>query len=797
MLLCASFSESQTRKHQDLSSPNSAMKALKRLRETTLEGGTQGTSGSTDTDDSSSVDVDDLYDSFDILTKSMDDDEHDDFAEVRNSGEELVKLLAGCTLCLIPEGLRYKLLGTDSLEDDISLEEGDETKEQYSADSQFLPDERNTRIAAKSPAQEDDDDNFIEAISAKLPQCQDVTADFVKNKLHKLVKKKRWSELQHQLMILSSSDKSSFSLASEKEQLQLMIRQVDENGRTPLSLACGKSQAPPEIIQLLLDGCYEAASVEDRNGNLPLHHFCHSYGRLADVDPSLSPERSKEDSPSDQIIVLKEIHSAYPAGTRHANSYGNTPLHVYIEHQCSNNMTQSSLRVAHALLNLDPGAAHYVNKSGSLPMHYIGKKNNYFAHQSENPSEMKERALMTSFLIDLHEANPNAVMATNNFGATPFLVAVIYNASYEVWQGLLSIYPEAATLQSGRGMSPIATFWNMFVSMKAKKKYFNFTEQQALEEGGIIEKNRLLMSRIMCPADLRINCPARLFDFWIKMELMIRAASYGSTLEKIHAGETWSPIHSICMIEECPCDLLKFALQMYGEETRKRDLKGNLPIHVLLQNVRKNASARQAENAKTMVEHLLRVSPTSVSCRTQRGELPLHIALRSFLTWNTGIRSLAEADAVTVEVRDPVTKLFPFMLAAVGDPIFRSLSDDDQKHKNFSTILQTGELEQLNTIYGLLILSPGMAHPKPKRKKPLSERGAEVMRLQQRRVNEKHIKTRKEILELRHAMQDLQRQNELLVKRGGSVRHGIRDTASLKSFNKMFKRGKDTTKNRK
>jgi hypothetical protein len=769
------------------------MKALKRLRETALEGGTQSNSGSTDSDDSSSIDVDDVYDSFGILTRSMDEDEFDDFAEVRVSGEELVKMLAGCTLCLIPESIRHKVLGVDSLDDDISLDEGDEGKEQYSADSTSL--KKNMKKTAKIAAEEDNDDYLIEAISAKLPQCQDVTADFVRNKLHRLVKKKRWSELKHQLMILTS-DKSIFSSASEKEQLQVMIRQVDENGRTPLSLACGKSQAPPEVIKLLLDGCYEAASVEDRNGNLPLHHFCHSYGRLADDKSSLSPKSSEEDGSSDQIFVLKDIYSAYPAGTRHANSYGNTPLHVYIEHQCSNNMTQTSLRVAHALLNLDPGVAHHVNKSGSLPMHYIGKRNYYAAYQSENPTQIKEKTFISSFLIDLHEANPNAVMATNNFGATPFLVAVIYNASYEVWQGLLSLYPEAAALQSGRGMSPIATFWNMFVSMKAKKKYFNFSEQQALEEGAIIEKNRLIMSRIMCPADLRINSPIRLIDFWIKMELMIRAASFGSTMEKIQAGETWSPIHSICMIEECPCDLLKFALQMYGEETKKTDLKGNLPIHVLLQNVRRNASARQAENTKTMVEHLLRVSPTSVSCRTRRGELPLHIALRSSMTWHTGIQPLAEANVVTVEVRDPVTKLFPFMQAAIGDPILRSYSDDELKKKNFS-IFQSGELEQLNTIFGLLILSPGMAHPKPKRKKPLSERGAEVMRLQQRRVNEKQIKTRKEILELRHAMHDLQRQNELLAKRGGSVRHGVRDTTSVRSFNKMFKRLKDTAKSRK
>jgi hypothetical protein len=61
---------------------------------------------------------------------------------------------------------------------------------------------------------------------------------------------------------------------------------------------------------------------------------------------------------------------------------------------------------------------------------------------------------------------------------------------------------------------------------------------------------------------------------------------------------------------------------------------------------------------------------------------------------------LAEANVVTVEVRYPVTKLFPFMQAAIGDPILRSDSDDDLKKKNF------------------LIFQTGMAHPKPKRKKP-------------------------------------------------------------------------------
>lgn len=760
------------------------MKALKLLKDTVLKGVTQSDSGSTE--DSSKAD--DLYDFFDDLKKSIDEDDHDDFAEVGNVGEELTQMLTECSLCLIPDSLRHKLIGMDSQDDEISLEEVKEKNEFYSAEALLTPShlstgKKNRKKGTKERAKEDIDDDFIEAISGILPQCQDVAADFVRNKLHRLVKKKRWVELHHKLRFLANN-KALIAETSEKKQLEMMIRQVDENGRTPLSLACGKSQAPREVVRLLLDGFPYAASMEDKNGNLPLHHFCHSYGRLTDVP---SPERRSHDSSSDQIMILRAIHSAYPAGTKHANIYGNTPLHVYIEHQCSNNMTQTSLRVALALLKLDPEVAFTTNQSGSLPMHYVGKKNSSEPSPPNNFEQVREKALMSSFLKDLHKANPNAVMTPNNFGATPFFVAVIYNASFDVWQELLALYPEAAKLQNGRGMSPISTFWNMFVSLKAKKKYFNLSEQQALEEGKIIEKNRLLMSRIMCSTDLRFNSPSRLIDFWLKIELMIRAACFGSILEKMQGGETWSPIHSICTIEECPCDLLKFALQMYGEEATKTNNEGNLPLHVLLHNAQKNATARQAKNAKTMVEHLVRISPTSVSCRTLKGELPLHIALRSCMTWNTGIQTLVEANTFTVEVRDPITRLFPFMQAAVGDLILRCIDDEEAGKSGFI-------LEQLNTIYGLLIISPGMANPKPKPKKSLSERGSEVMRLQQRRVHEKQMKTRKEIDELHNKMLNLQRQNELLIKRGGSVIHGHQESASVSRFKKIFRRSKDPSK---
>eukprot|EP00590_Aulacoseira_subarctica_P009544 CAMPEP_0172427542 /NCGR_PEP_ID=MMETSP1064-20121228/42467_1 /TAXON_ID=202472 /ORGANISM="Aulacoseira subarctica , Strain CCAP 1002/5" /LENGTH=813 /DNA_ID=CAMNT_0013171785 /DNA_START=32 /DNA_END=2471 /DNA_ORIENTATION=+ len=736
------------------------MNILKRIKSAIKRGGSSQKGSKGSVSDASSENSDIVHSntetkeeigSFDSF---VNEGEYDDFAEEETFGDELVRRFVSCSSCFIPGSVRTAIVDSNAeahpQDDEISLEDattadGAQSSKQIE-DSKSVIDKKELKRKEKLKAlsRPTNDEDLIEAITDILPQCQDGASDFVKNELHILIKKQRWITLQQKL-----------SKISKYEHLKLLIRQRDGNGRTPLSLACGKSQAPREIIELLLRLYPDAAGIEDRNANLPLHHFCHSYGRQSD-DLS-SPEDGIKDT-SDYVMILKMIHEAYSDGIKCANSYGNTPLHVYIEHEFALNVTHSSLNLTRALLKLNPAVASIANRSGSFPMHYIGKNTINLSSKTETATETSSSTLVRSFIKDLHNANPNAVMALNNFGATPFLVAVIYNASFDIWQELLTRYPAAAKVQNSQGGSPISLHWNMFVSVTAKKQFLNLLEKQAYEEAKIVEKNKLYMSRISCLQDLRLNSPTRLIDFWMKMELMLRAASNGTTSSKLPSGEPWSPLHAICTYEECPGDVLKFALQMYGGDIDRTDNKGNMPLHALLQSLPINVTARQTKEINAMIEHLIFASPTTVSRRTPKGQLPLHLALRSNITWNAGIQSLVNTNKATAEIRDPVTKLFPFMQAAVCDQLpLCSRDDEDDEELDLSK-----DLEKINTIYGLLVISPGLAHTKPKREKPLLERGAEVLRVQRRREQERDLRTKKKILELQRKVKNLQRKNEVL-----------------------------------
>jgi len=605
-----------------------------------------------------------------------------------------------------------------------------------------------------------------------LPQYRDPTADFIKNDLHILVRKQKWKTLQQKLSILINNSKSpSATSVQQKQQLESMVRQVDENGRTPLSLACGKSSAPPEIIDQFIQAYPHATSIGDKNDNLPLHHFCHSYGRNVDTTSTMSlpTEDVKDEAYSTDIKVLHLLHSACPTGVQHVNSYGNTPLHIYVEHQCANNISQKTLNVALKLLGLNPGAASEPNRGGSLPLHYIVKKTTKSA-SAVTVTQPNAKALVRTLIKELHKANPEAEKTRNNAGLTPFFVAVIYNASIDIWQELLVRYPRAAKMQNGRGVTPIPAFWNMFVSLKAKTRYLNLSEEQALAEGEIIEKNRVQMSRIESLQDLRTKAPAPIIDFWLKMELMTRAVCYDTISAKLPAGEKWRPLHSISSVEECPCDALKFALQLYRDEACKINKNGELPLHVLVRSGRHNLTARQAENIKSMIGHLVRAHPSGVARLDSKGHLPLHLALRSGKTWNCGIQSLIDPAKTTAKIRDPGTGLFPFMLAAVGNP--RPNEEDSRDDVDVGTTGQVDnsfDLERLNTVYQLLTVCPNLVFPHKfikkgaSNKNDLQERSAEILSsLQHKRDQEQDTETTMKMLKLQKLVKRLQQENAML-----------------------------------
>lgn len=71
-------------------------------------------------------------------------------------------------------------------------------------------------------------------------------------------------------------------------------------------------------------------------------------------------------------------------------------------------------------------------------------------------------------------------------------------------------------------------------------------------------------------------------------------------------------------------------------------------------------------NEPSVIDILLEVSPSAAKIRDPTGRLPLHSAVGSGKGYHQGVQGLIAAYPEAVEIPDPETKLYPFMLAATA-----------------------------------------------------------------------------------------------------------------------------------
>ncbi|CAB9501874.1 expressed unknown protein [Seminavis robusta] len=201
--------------------------------------------------------------------------------------------------------------------------------------------------------------------------------------------------------------------------------------------------------------------------------------------------------------------------------------------------------------------------------------------------------------------------------------------------------------------------------------------------------------------------------FWEKIEIVVEAVAKSrqhswparqETQQEDNVGMLYR-VHGLVSLGAlgCPIRVLEYICDKYPQQLRVRDESGQLPLHLAVGPTQWSPSGirKYKPREQAIIQLLLRQYPEAALVRLhsmwdyydketgkrredcsssdkgamdKEGRYPLHIALANRHTWKGGVQELFLAAPRVVAIKDPVTQLYPFQLAAI--PIRENLAVD-------------------------------------------------------------------------------------------------------------------------
>jgi len=169
----------------------------------------------------------------------------------------------------------------------------------------------------------------------------------------------------------------------------------------------------------------------------------------------------------------------------------------------------------------------------------------------------------------------------------------------------------------------------------------------------------------------------QIVDIWDKAVILI-LASYRGTAQGIqNSMKEKGIIHAaaFCAVPRC---MLNMAVRMYPDELTEKDENGDTPLSILLSRHKpcksmygwgrsddiREQDVREIESMD-IIQTVLWADPDAAALPSSNGRLPLHLAIDQGLHWIDGIQDIFMAYPNAVSIRDPITRLFPFMHASM------------------------------------------------------------------------------------------------------------------------------------
>ena len=380
-----------------------------------------------------------------------------------------------------------------------------------------------------------------------------------------------------------------------------------------------------------------------------------------------------------------------------------------------------------------------------------------------NPSLNRGNRVSKEYDSDL---DINTSLGSTNGVITPLSLAILRDANEEILGMLSFSFPPALMIRDEFGVGPITKCWLEW--------FYEVTPSQAEPQAVTAGSNRRVSPRIVCRSD-RNTMLLRLQEtkgqeldevlrlLWLKLQTLLCASHHPDCVRNIHyqpamnsqkqaigvtglGGYTvlpilppkniiFRPVHAASS-QDCPVEVLTIAMLLHPHMASERDEQGRLPLHLAAEAP---LYVKQPYEIGTFpmnpIEALLQEYPSGASIPDSLGRLPLHIAIRVGKKWSQGVSALVAADRRVLNTPDPVTGLYPVMMAACNysgtrscmSPLLSYLARNRVDSLQWQTMsdgeraLEVGrvriedDIAGLTTLYELLLACPNIVLPESRR----------------------------------------------------------------------------------
>ena len=319
---------------------------------------------------------------------------------------------------------------------------------------------------------------------------------------------------------------------------------------------------------------------------------------------------------------------------------GRTALHVACDQD-------APAVVVEALLKAYPDASIMVGTSNMNPLH--------ITCSSQHASVQVVRVLLES------GKGQEASEKQDVDGDMPLHTACRCGAPIEVLEVLLKTNPNAVNERDYEGLTPLLRLW---------VRYFVILGDDVIDA-------------VKGPGDLT----GELLDAWNKTELLLRCAYMGSLHHD--EGAIFRTVHAASAVD-CPRAVVKISTIIHPHQVEELDEQNMTPLLIaaiapifkvrdlsdegyLLEDRihgdencdnRDDDEHHMDELQPSVVEILIAASSDSACVPNSLGRLPLHLAIASGKKWENGVEAILHAYPDALTMQDPLTRLYPFLLAA-------------------------------------------------------------------------------------------------------------------------------------